>query len=250
MSRSEVFSPLDVTTLTVKLTWANLEIASGNGKELQVMISGDDNAVESIHVSCTGGKLTIDQANPVSTGIIAPHWMEVLLRVPADWKGAIDLSTVQGRLNARGLTGSDINLDTVTGDLRAEALQGITVTLNTVSGRLTAEDIRCDQLTLRTVTGDTATSGLNMLKGSVHGVNTDWHLGFSAAFDSLDAATVTGNVFVDAPILDAFVRYRTVSGRLRTWGVSLQDSGTPITMTSVSGNLEITAIPPENTNEP
>ena len=55
----------------------------------------------------------------------------------------------------------------------------------------------------------------------------------------LEGTTVSGDVRIYAPITSADAALRSVTGRLRTSGVSIQPGAVPIGLSSVSGNLEI-----------
>lgn len=202
------------------------------------MVSGGETDVDALRINCTNGQLLVEQpVYGVSKTVVTGHWMEVRIRIPLDWKGAIDLVSTSGRINAKALTGSDITIGTVSGALSARGLQAITASLSTVNGSLSAESVFCERLDLRTVSGTTNVLACSALECRVNSVNSDWELDLIHPFERIDANTVTGNLRLEAPVNTVCAKYRTATGKLRTWGVSLQDAGLPVSMNTVSGDL-------------
>lgn len=187
--------------------------------------------------------LMIEQpAFGISMGIVTGHWMQIYVRVPASWRGAINASTLSGRLYARGLTASDLSLGTTTGDLRILNLQCLSARLSTVSGSLNAALLACDQLHLRTVSGEVNLEDSHLLEGRLTSVSGNIRLGLTQPLDRLHANTMSGNLTLEAPISAVKVHHTSINGRLQTWGVALQEQGIPVSLKSVSGNLEITGV--------
>lgn len=241
MNRNESFPALDVSAVTVHLAWASLEMIVDDVEDIQVLVSGDAGDVEDLKLLCQEGRLLVEQP---TYGINikqlnAERWMQIFLRIPRAWKGAVEASTVTGPLKARGLTGTDLSLGTVSGDLRAAELSSITTTLHTVSGDVKASDIGGERLTLRTVSGDALVNACGFDSYRVATVSGGVQLDMTRPLDKLEGTTVSGDVRIYAPITAADATLRSVTGRLRTSGVSIQPGAAPIGLASVSGNLEI-----------
>lgn len=240
MNRNEMFPGLLVSTLTVRLAWASLEIVVDDVEDLQVLISGDDSDVADMKVLCENGRLLVEQPTyGLTYKINMVRWMQVFIRIPAAWKGAVEASTIAGPLKARGLAGTDMSFDTVTGDLRVMGLNCITAALRTVSGSVKAENLSGERLSLRTVSGDVAVSGCGFDAYRLSAVSGAVSMDLTQPFDKLEGTTVSGDVRVYAPMEQIDASLRSVSGRIRTSGVSIQSGAPTASLTSVSGDFEI-----------
>ena len=241
MNRNEYFPMLEVSSLSVHLAWATLEVRGDSVDQLQVLVSGGESDTAALRITCAQGHLLIEQPNlGISPSLAtAGHWMEILIRVPLDWKGPLDLSTISGRLTASGLNGTDLELCTVSGALSAGQLGGIRCHLRTVSGALRAEGVTCNELVLRSVSGNVTMEDSVFSQGNLDSVSGDFSLSLLEPIDLLNVTTVSGGLALEAPITSACIRRKAPGGHLRTKGLSLQDQGVPISMTTVSGDLEI-----------
>lgn len=243
MNRNESYQAMDVTSVTAHLAWASLEVMSDGVKEIQVLIAGSEPDVSSLRLGCTEGALLIEQPNlGISPSLTSGHWLEILVRVPKDWKGAMSLSTASGRLKASGLTGTDLELCTVSGGLHVTNFKAITCHLRTVSGSLRASKVVCTKLVLRSVSADVFLEESAFSEGNLDSVSGSFDLMLTAPMDLLNVTTVSGSLSMDAPITAARIRHKSVSGRLRTKGIELNEEGVPITMNSVSGSVILTAM--------
>lgn len=241
MNRNKTYPALDVSALTVRLAWANLEIAVDDVKDIQVLVSGSDEAVSEMKIQHTSGMLLLEQpAYGLSVKLTAGRWMSVLVRIPRDWKGAVDATTLSGLLNARGVTASDLALATASGDMKLMNLHSLTTAISTLSGCVSAALLVCDQLSLRTVSGKAHLEDSQVMSAKMQSVSGDLHLSLTAPPERLEAATVSASLFVDAPITAVQARHTSVGGKLRTWNVSVENEGIPIALSTVSGDLEIT----------
>lgn len=243
MDRSKSFYPLDVSAMTIHLAWATLDVVVDAVEDIQVLVSGNDSDVQELKVQCADGMLLIEQPDfGLSVSTVTGHWMQVYIRVPAQWRGAVNASTLSGRMYARGLTATDLSLSTTSGDLRVLNLQCLTAHLGTVSGVMNAVLLGCDTLRLHTVSGDVTLEDSHLLNGRLSSVSGNLRLGLTQPLESLHASTVSGSLALEAPISAVKVHHTSINGRLQTWGVALQEQGIPVTLTSVSGNLEITGV--------
>ena len=240
MNKILTFSPASVTSMEVHLAWASLEILADDVDELQIMAAGDDNDVNDLKVEEKAGKLTIEQPTyGLTIKLNGERWMQILIRLPRSWKGSVDANTIAGPLRARGVQGTDITFDTVSGDLRAANLSAIALSLRTISGAIQAQGVACDQLGLRTVSGKVALNGVGCMSCRLSGVSADQRVEFSRPFDKLDATTVSGDIDLYAPLTQADIALRAVTGRVLTSGVSIVENAPQVRGTSVSGNLAI-----------
>lgn len=241
MNRTKTFSPLDVSAMTIHLAWPTLEIAADDTNDIEVMVAGSDTDVQELKIQRTDGMLMVEQpAFGLSPTAVTGHWMQVYIRVPHSWRGAIQASTISGRLAARGLTATDLSLSTTSGDLALLNLKCLTASLGTISGATKAALLACDTLRLHTVSGDAALEDSHMLSGKLSSVSGSIRLMLTEPLESLHASSMSGSLTLEAPISAVKVHYTSLNGRLQTWGIALQEQGIPINFSTVSGNLEIT----------
>lgn len=240
MNRNESFTGSQVNTLAVHLAWASLEMMVDDVADIQVMVSGDDNDVTDLKIACADGRLLVEQPTyGLSMKLNTKRWMQLFLRIPRDWKGAVDASTISGALNARGLTGSDLALETVSGDLRASSLSAITLALKSATGDIQASALSADKLSLRSVSGMIALQGVTAQQAKSASVSGETSVEFLAPIERMESSTVSGRVRIFVPLEVADVTFAALSGKLRTSGVSLQEGAPVIRVNSISGDLEI-----------
>ncbi len=241
MNRAETFDALNVTTISIHLAWATLEILSDEVSAMQLLVSGDDMDVEDLKVSLSEGTLSIEQPSyGLSPHLTVVRWMQVVLRVPRTWKGKVDASTIAGPLKARGLSGTDLTLDTVSGDLRVTSLTAIELTLRTVTAGIAANSLCAGQINARTVSGKLAFERVDGQKIRLSTVSGEIAAELSSRLEKLDVNTVAGEVLLTLPHASANLTYRAATGKLRTSGVSISpEQGPEISVTSVSGGLMV-----------
>ena len=240
MNRNESFPALNVSTLNVRLGWASVEIMVDEVEDIQVLLSGDEGEIAEMKLGLQDGRIQVEQPSyGISTRIHNSKWMQVFVRLPRSWKGALDASSVTGDINVRGVSGTDLNLDSVSGDVRAAALTGISMGLHTVSGDVLAHDLSGESLSLRTVSGKVRLEGAGFVSYRLNDVSGDVALTLSDAFERLDGGTVSGNVSITAPITRADASLRAISGRLLTEGVSIGSGAPRVAMSSVSANVQL-----------
>ena len=240
MNRNEAFNAMDIHTLQVHTVWATLEIIADDVETLQVLVAGDDDYVEDLKAAVEDGKLTVEQP---TSGIVpklsAVRWMQVTIRLPKDWKGAVQAETISGPLKARGLDGSDLSLESISGEIRATNLRGITVRANSVTGQVALTGVRAAKLHLRSVSGAIHAEAVSAQEIRLNAVSGQVSLELLEPFERIEGSAVSGDVRVRAPISKADIGFRSVTGPLRTSGVSIVDGAPPVNLTSVSGGLYV-----------
>lgn len=238
MDRNETFDTLSTHTLSVKLAWASLEVMTDDVESIQLLISGDDADVEALQIACAEGVLSVRQKAALTIRPDRAKQMQVLLRMPRAWKGAVKASTVSGEMIVCDLTGTDMALRTVTGPLRAERLQALTIDLRTALGLVQADELWAERLTLRTVMGDMEAAGV--FRTVSHAALTG-PLALTAyePFERLTACVLAADTAVSAPIPAADAIKRSLAGRLLTDGVSLRTEGPKVSALGVAGKLEL-----------
>ena len=130
MNKIETFSPTQITGVEAHLAWASLEVLADDVNELQVMAAGNDKDVSDLRIQEKEGRLVVEQPTyGLSIKLNSERWMQIVIRLPRSWKGALDMSTITAPLRARGISGTDVTLDSVSGDMRAANINAIALTL-------------------------------------------------------------------------------------------------------------------------
>lgn len=240
MNRNESFPIADVTELALHMAWASVDVTVDDVSEIQVMVSGNEADVTDLKMTCEDGRLLLEQPTyGLSIKLNTERWMQVLIRIPPQWKGALDVNTISAPLKVRGVAGTDLQLDAVSGDIRADGLTGITIALRSVSGTVNANGLAAEKLSLRSVSGDITVDNADARRYKLNTVSGETSIDMIAPFDRLDGVTVSGSVRVYTPVFEADAVLRSVNGRLRTSGVSIVEKAPLIHVKSVSGDLEI-----------
>lgn len=240
MNRNEFFQALPLTRLSIRLTSATLEICTDEIDDVHVMISGDKHEVDALRVNASADTLTIEQpVSALARSAMSSSWMQIAIRIPMSWKGAIEARTVTGWMNLRRLTGTDLALDTVSGLILAADLDFITVSARAVVSDVKLNAVHCDACTLASTSGSLSASAATLRTASASTVTGLISLDLSAPFEELTLNTVTGEIAVDAPICECDATLRSVSGRIRTDGVSIIEGAPRLRATTVSSDLDL-----------
>lgn len=242
MNRNEFFQALPITKVVLHLTNASLEICTDDIEDVHVMVSGGKADVEALRISATADTLTIEQpvAALAKSAAASTSWLQLTLRLPRSWKGAIDARTISGWMNIRSTTGSDLALDTVSGQIMATDLDFITLSARAVTGDVKFNQVNCAKCSLFSTAGSLTAMRTALRSGSASTVTGSIALDLIAPFEELTLNSVTGDICVDAPITECDAALRSISGRIRTSGVSIMEGGCKLRATTVSSDLDLT----------
>lgn len=245
MERNVSFPAKEVSSINIRLAWAQIEVFADDVENVQVMAAGDATTVADLRIECKDGALLVEQPQYGFTiNIMESKWLQVCVRIPLDWQKELSCSTISSLLSARKLNCDTLTLDTVSGDLRALELSAREMALKTISGDIRGEHLQADKLSLRSISGDAALSGLRtdtLRCTSVTGAQ-DYQM--TDAFHKVDVNAVSGNVIITAPVDAMKVNLRSVSGRMLTEGVSITDREDcpTVNVTGVSADLKLICI--------
>lgn len=241
MNRNEFFQALPVTKLNLRLTSATLEICTDDIEDIHVMVSGAKADMEALRIAEASGTLTVEQ--PVSalakSAAASGSWMQIAIRLPRTWKGAIEARTVTGWMTIRSIAGTDLSLDTVSGLIMATDLDFITVSARSVVGDVKLTGVNCDRASLFSTSGSLSALATSLRTGSANSVTGVITFDLVAPFEELTFNTVTGDLCVDAPITECDAVLRSVSGRIRTDGISIVEGAAKVRATTVSSVLDM-----------
>ena len=241
MDRSASFIPGQVSQMKLRLAWASVDISTANVAEIEVSVAGSDEDVAALRMELSDTQLLLEQpALGLKRRMLTTNrWMHIIIRIPAAWRGAVDASTISGKLSMCGVSGTDLLLETISGPLCSELLTGIQVKLTSTSGNIQASMLKGDKLSLTTVSGDVQADGCRFDSYRCNSVSGDVTIEALDSFDRISIKAVSGDVQLTIPYDRADAALRSVSGRVRTNYVSLVDNAPRISASTVSGDLTI-----------
>ena len=240
MNRNEFLEALPLTRITLKLTGAALEICTADIDDIHVMVSGSDKDTENLRIMVNADQLVLEQpASSLAKNPINKTWLQVTLRLPQTWKGRIEARTVSGWITARCLSGADLSLDSVSGTISGSELDFITISARSVTGDVRINGMSCEKCSLASTSGDVSALTASLQHCSLSNITGDATLSLYAPFEEITATTVTGDVIIEAPMDVCSASLRSVSGRIRTSGVTIREDGPKVRVTSVTGGLDL-----------
>lgn len=186
-----------------KLSWAQVEIMSCEKDELQLMIAGDDESVESLRVEQSGEDIVIAQPQTAYAKELLPtkRWLQICVRLPQGFDGDLDIDTISGTVGAHNITGRDIMLTTVGGAIHTRQIESSLLWLHTVSGAVTGDRLSADRCHVRTVSGNVSLTAWKISTAKVFTVSGEVSLSLCPGARALDTQSISGGVgiIVDGP---------------------------------------------------
>jgi len=197
--------------------------------------------------------------NPVNVSISGRTWLDV--KIPEDWKNALEVSTVSGQITAPQLNGEEIKLNTTSGSINVANINGEEVQMRstsgsfkigkaivrdlfemgTISGSFEADNIEAQKVKVESTTGtvtiknavaekvtSTSISGavqMNLQEGSAEMSTTSGEISvsFEKDFQKFKANSVSGSVTLKVPEDAGFkAEIKTVSGSIDCKDFSLK----------------------------
>ena len=242
MERNENFGVDSINDLAIHLAWAQVEIFADEIERVQVLAAGDESSVKDLRIEVEDNVLVVEQPQyGLSLNITESHWMQVCVRVPADWSQKIHVNTISGLLNARGLNGSRIVLDTVSGDIRANRLTAGEISIKSISGDLRSEGLTAERLTARTVSGNIALDNSSAKSYRCTTVSGEQRIKLRDSFEMMDLRSVSGDVTLMTSVRRMSISSRSLNGRISADNVEMtNEPGVPVVrVTGVSADLRV-----------
>lgn len=242
MNRNEFLQALPVTKLIPRLTSAALEICADDIEDIHIMVSGGKAEVDALRIASTAEGLVVEQpVSALAKSATAPgSWLEIAIRLPRSWKGAIDARTVTGWMNIRAVAGTDLSLDTVSGMVMVSDVSFLTLSARAVTGTVKLNQVSAGKCSLFSTSGSLTALGTALQHGSANTVTGQVTLELTSPFEELSLNSVTGDLRVDVPITECDATLRSVSGRIHTSGISIVEGAARLSATTVSSDLDIT----------
>ncbi len=240
MNKTETYPALEIQSISLHLGWSSISVEVGQVDGIQLLLSGDDDTVQGLHLTHENNTLRLEL--PIRErvpNLIGTQWMQTVLRLPASWRGAMDITTTHGNISLQGVCGSDLHLESISGSLRLNCVEGIHVNLTTISGSLLLENLHADSLRIHSISGMAHMTGLEIARIRLSMVSGGAECAFSKPFQQMSGNSVSASLrlIVPSQVLNAVLT--SVSGRLLTDHISIHESGPELRFTSVTGNLAI-----------
>ena len=250
LNRNESFPSADTHSIVFDMVRSSIDVQSCDVEDIQLLISGDDESVSLLQLEWNGGRLSMSM--PIRDrvpNLVSPAWMQTILRLPRSWKGALEMKSQSGMISINTFSGTDLNASTVSGHIRATNITCITCSLHAMSGILLLESAQVKDIRLSTVTGNIMASSLACERFRCSTVSGSMELSFSEPFQEMSGTSTTGDTHLSVPLSEINASLRSVTGRLLTRNVSIQETGPVLHFTTVTGNLAIVGSMP-NLTEP
>ena len=242
MERNISFPIQELSDISTRLAWAQLEIYADEIEQIQVIASGDAHTLSELRIAVHDRTLEVEQPQyGISLDITHGHWLQLCVRVPKVWDGEIHASTISGLIGARGLGGAAIELETITGDLKASRMTAGQISLRTTAGTVRADQLISQRLTCRSVTGDLTLDDISAQTYKMTSVSGNINLKLKSSFEQLEMRSVSGDCAILTELTALKLSMRTVSGSKFVDGVHLTEDNTApsVRVTGVSGDLKI-----------
>lgn len=240
MNRNEMIPALPITRISVRLTSASVELFSDEIDSIHIMVSGGTNDVNALRMLEENDHLIVEQ--PAAARAKAPNaanWMQITIRVPRGWRGSVHARSVSGPITLRELSGADLSLDTVSGMITGSDLYFLSASARAITGDVRLAGLACDKCSLASTTGNLLLNGCSLMTCSANSVTGTIALSLTQPFTELSMNSVSGDLCVDAPIEACDALLRSVSGRVRTSGVSIVEDAAKIRAVTVASDLDI-----------
>lgn len=240
MNRTESYASLETHTISMDMVRSTIDVYSYDTDSIQLLVSGDDESVSLLHLEWTDGKLLLSMPmRDRVPNLMSPAWMQIVLRLPRDWKGAMSLKSQSGSISVSGYSGTDFTVSTSSGHIRVEDVSCLNADLHSVSGILLMKNSQCETGKLSTVSGNMLGEKVSCHTLHVSTVSGNTELIFSSPFQVLTGNAVSGDAHIAVPLPEINATFKSVTGRILTRGVSIQQEGSSLHFNSVTGNLEI-----------
>ena len=241
MSEQRFATPCPVR-LELKVAVSDVDVATIDGGESIVTLSGPAKLVEATTVELIGDRLVVAQPRK-GFRLLGPFHgsaLKIQARVPehsridiatvGDAKvdgtfAALATKTVSGDVHATGELEGDANVKTVSGDVRLPRVGG-DLNVQTVSGDVTAAAVD-GSVSVKSVSGDVRVDAVREGRVTVHSVSGDIELGIAPGTSiDVDAGSASGELTSDVPLSATpggedrptlVIRSKTVSGDFRVY---------------------------------
>lgn len=208
---SEVYSKEQIKKMNFSLVSADIDVKYSNSDEIKLEIYDKDD--KSYNVSLTDGMLDLDfsKVSRICIGFCYSD-RRVVMYLPEEFQGNIDVSTASGEVDIESFVNSDIKVTTASGDVEVKGASKVSV--STASGEAILKDI--PNVNVKTISGDISVSNVQTLEGS----SVSGSVYVNNLKGSIDFKTTSGDYELDNIYLDKSSRLSSVSGEVEINGIN------------------------------
>ena len=230
MERNKTFDPSGIREIAVRLAWAQAEVFADDVDRLQLLVSGDDNSVTDLKIEERDGRLLVEQPQyGISLNLVDSHWMQLCVRIPRSFQGALSISTTTGLISLHTMRAKSVQMETVTGDMRAVRVEADELVFRAIGGDINASELRADALSVWSVNADVSLKNAVADAVKCTTVAGKQLIELDAPFQRLNLTSVSGDIQIAAPVQTARVQLRAVAGEVKMDGVAhSEDESAPI----------------------
>jgi len=226
VSTTYVAQSTDCQTITIKGISENYRITQGSGSRIEVIYYEDEQTSFSIEEH--GNTLVVTEKYKFVFMLFNFDFnsfqREVVISVPADFTGVIELNTSSGNIRIQGLDDcSSLQVSTKSGNINCDGANvSKNLSLSSLSGNITCKRVQADDLSLKATSGDVVCEDVTVKR-------------------DLSVDVTSGNITTDR-LQAATISLQTRSGDIKVNVLSV----TNLTCHATSGNINATVKGNEN----
>lgn len=234
------FESNKVEEVIVHLAWGQLTVVRESVEKLQVIATGDEATVKELRIQTEDEKLLVEQPQyGLSMSINSSKWLEVVIRVPKEWKIDLDAQTISGGMNVRGIVGEDMNFESISGNIIVGDIKSEKTYIRTISGDVRGEKLTGEKMTVRTGNGTILLEQLTFDKVSGFSVSGKMTISCQEPFKEMEYNTAAGDISLYVPAKELDISYKSLRGNLRTEGIEDKKEGAEVKITTATGDASI-----------
>jgi lia operon protein LiaG len=234
IDESSAYQAEQVHGIAINTTQTNVDIIRGESDEIQVELFGNGTGKGNATLKSeqTGDQLTVTVQHHAK-GIFSRNNARLQVVLPARQFDRLQVKTTSGEMRVEGASAASLDLTSISGNIEAKGLEGEDLTVKTTSGEIRV-DTWAGNATVTSVSGDQELIGFK--EGHLTSSTTSGEVDVMDLVDGQDVriTTVSGDVEVNGELVSGQIN--TTSGEVT---VDASQLGKELTLQSISGDLKV-----------